>query len=766
MVTTISGLPFNSITYIDDVSINDILSYMGTTITPPYVNRYLTVGNFGSFKTPSFPRILATDLSGSVDTTFNMGIGFNSVVRCMATQSDGKIIVGGDFTSYSGSSTNYLVRINPNGTKDTTFTATVNSGVYCVAIQSDNKVVIGGNFTTINAVAVPRIGRLTSTGTRDTTFNPGTAGASSTVRDLKIQSDGKIIVTGAFTSYSGSARNYIVRTNNSGSIDTAFNVGTGFNATSYNCDILSDGKIIVSGTWSTYSGSATNRIIRLNTNGTKDTTFNIGTGFDNVTNTSKVRSDGKILVGGQFTSYNGSSNNYIVRLNSDGTKDTTFNVGTGLDKTWGAGITNGISFGTNGNTYLTSDSLTYSGSIVNNIFKLKDNGTIDTTFDSGVGLDAFGIALLVSSSRIYVGGTFLAYKYPNARKISMIDETGEISSSFNMGIGFNAIVYKCLQQSDKKIVVAGTQTFYNATSSNYLTRLNPDGTKDSTFNIGVGFNNQCTSVSKQTDGKLIVGGVFSSFSGSTINNILRLNTSGSRDTSFNVGTGANGAVSHIISQTDGKTLIVGAFTTYNGSTVNRIARLNSDGTRDTTFNMGVGFGGQVMYAVTQSDGKYITIGSFTTYSGSTTNYIARLNTDGTKDTTFNIGTGFNNSALSLAIQSDGKIISTGIFTSYSGSSSNYIIRLNPNGTKDTTFNVGTGLNTLGGSYPGITIDSDGIIYCTGNFASYSGSQSHGIVSINPSGSINTVFNLGTASFNSTGKGYSYSADVSQIIPVI
>jgi hypothetical protein len=78
MVTTINGATFGSITYIDGVSINDIASYMGATITPPIPNYYYAVGSFGSFNAPSFKRLVATDLSGSIDTSFNMGAGFNN----------------------------------------------------------------------------------------------------------------------------------------------------------------------------------------------------------------------------------------------------------------------------------------------------------------------------------------------------------------------------------------------------------------------------------------------------------------------------------------------------------------------------------------------------------------------------------------------------------------------------------------------------------------------------------------------------------------
>ncbi len=121
MVTTVNGAPFNSIIYLNGISINSIANYMGATITPPLPDYMYLVGAFQSYKSPVYTRILRTDLSGNVDTTFNMGAGANNNVLTMVTQSDGKILIGGLFTAYSGSTNQSMVRINTNGTKDTTF---------------------------------------------------------------------------------------------------------------------------------------------------------------------------------------------------------------------------------------------------------------------------------------------------------------------------------------------------------------------------------------------------------------------------------------------------------------------------------------------------------------------------------------------------------------------------------------------------------------------------------------------------------------------
>ena len=769
MVTSIGGVPFGSILYIDGVSINDIASYMGTTITPLIPNYYYAVGSFGSFNAPSFKRLVATDLSGSIDTTFNMGVGFNSTVRSMATQSDGKIIVGGDFTTYSGSATNYLIRLNTNGTKDTTFTTPVlNQAVYSIAVQSDNKIIIGGAFTTVSGVAAPRIARLGSDGARDATFNVGTAGAGAIVRDIKIQSDGKVIAVGDFVAYSGSTSNRIVRINTNGTLDTTFVTGTGLGNNAVNVNIQSDGKILVVGAFASYSGSTNNYIVRINTDGTKDTSFILGTGFNSTVSIAKLRSDGKLTIAGAFTTYSGSSRNYIARLNSNGTVDTGFNVGTGLNTGWAGGLNNSIEFDLENNTYLASDNFTYSGSFIPRIFKVKDNGTLDLTYNPGIGLSRFAIANLISGSRLYTAGTFVNYQTPGAPGIAMVSDSATLSSSFNPGIGFNGDVYTLARQSDGKVIAGGAFTNYSGSTSTRLVRINTNGTLDATFNVGTaGATNLIQDLALQTDGKIIVGGQFTTYSGSSTSTtrLMRLNTNGTLDLTYNTGVGLNSYTLTVLPTADGKVLALGVFTTYSGSTVNYITRTNANGTRDTTFNTGTGFNSFGYTAVTQSDGKYIVGGSFSTYSGSSANRgIARLNTDGTLDLTFNDGAGFNQLVSAVAMQSDGKIIAGGNFTTYSGSSINRIARLNSNGTLDTTFNVGTGIDTQVATN-GITVDADGIIYCVGNFTTYSGSAVQGIVAINPNGTINQTFYSGlTASFNGTGRGFTINETAYRLIP--
>jgi uncharacterized delta-60 repeat protein len=193
------------------------------------------------------------------------------------------------------------------------------------------------------------------------------------------------------------------------------------------------------------------------------------------------------------------------------------------------------------------------------------------------------------------------------------------------GAGFNDFVLTTVVQPDGKILAGGGFTMYNSVSnSSRIARLNSDGSIDPSFTIGTGFNNYVYTIALQSDGKIVVGGSFTSFNGTGVNRIARLNTDGSLDLTFFPGTGFNSDVATTVVQPDGKIIVGGAFTSFNGAGINRIARLNTDGSLDAAFNPGTGFNANVRSINIQSDGKIIAAGEFTSYNGIIRTRIARI----------------------------------------------------------------------------------------------------------------------------------------------
>jgi uncharacterized delta-60 repeat protein len=700
-----------------------------------YYTSYQTAYYFGGgFTLTDFVvanNAISLNTDGSKDTSFDIGSGFGFSVFSTEIQSDGKILAGGDFTTFTGSSQNYLIRLNSDGSKDTSFDIGngFNSSVQSTSIQSDGKILVGGYFTTFTGSTQNRLIRLNSNGSKDTSFDIG-SGFNFYVFSTSIQSDGKILVGGTFTTFTGSSQNCLIRLNSNGSKDSTFNIGTGFNSifsSVYSTPIQSDGKILVGGDFVSYQGSTQNYLIRLNSDGSKDTSFNIGSGFGSIVYSIAIQSDGKILVGGDFTTFSGSSQNRLIRLNSDGSKDTSFDIGTGFnDEVYS------INVQSDGKILVGGTFTTFTGSSQNCFIRLNSNGSKDTSFDIGTGFGSFVRSTQIQSNgKILVGGDFTTFSGSSQNGI-LKTLNYSLDTSFNIGTGFNNNVYSIIIQSDEKVLVGGQFTTYQGSTQNYLIRLNTDGSKDTSFNIGTGFGNLIRSIVIQSDGKVLVGGDYTTFTGSTQNRLIRLNSNGSKDTSFDIGNGFNSSVQSTSIQSDGKILVGGNFTTFTGSTQNRLIRLNSNGSKDTSFDIGSGFNGNVQSTSIQSDGKILVGGSFTTFTGSSQNRLIRFNSDGSKDTSFNIGTGFNNSVFTIAIQSDGKVLVGGFFTTFNGSTQNCLIRLNTDGSKDTSFNIGSG---FGGIVYSIAIQSDGKILVGGLFNTYNGSSALHNVLLNSDGSI-------------------------------
>ena len=319
---------------------------------------------------------------------------------------------------------------------------------------------------------------------------------------------------------------------------------------------------------------------------------------------------------------------------------------------------------------------------------------------------------------------------------SLVFTAGTVDKSFPFGptYGFESDIYDIKVQADGKILVAGdTSQYYNYGGNSYdmqgLIRLNSDGTVDDGFDIiknsycyGGGFDNSVLTIAIQPDGKILLGGYFTSFDRdnncNTANRIIRLNSDGSRDLTFNTGDAFDSNVYSIVVQPDGKILVGGRFVTYNGNDAYYIIRLNSNGSIDSSFHIGndsVSFDNYVNIIKLQSDGKIICGGNFTVYSGVSQNYITRLNSNGTLDTTFQIGNGFNNVVYAIGLQSDGKIIVGGDFIYFDNNDLVYgnIVRLNINGTLDTYFGYG-----LDNPVYSITIQSNDKILVGGDFVTY------------------------------------------------
>lgn len=686
-----------------------------------------------------------------IDTNFGVFPGLNNPVLTSALQADGKILVGGHLIAYQGLPINYLIRLNPDGRKDESFNLGkgLNAGVYSVAVQTDGKILVGGNFTKFQDSNQNYLIRLNPDGSKDNSFDIGTGFIKSrnydrggVVNTILVQPDGKILVGGGFKSYKGINQNYLIRLNSDGTKDTTFNIGDGFDETVYCLSIQNDGKILAGGGFSKFEGLSQNCLIRLNNDGTKDTSFNIITGFNSAVRTILIQPNEKILAGGWFFEFQGEIKTGLISLNKDGSKDVPFNLKFGLNHN-----VESLCLQPDGKILAGGNFVNYSKPDENHIIRLNVDGSIDASFKTGSG---FGIENgstintinLQNNGKLIVGGDFSTFQDIRNNYLISLNADGSKDDSFNKGNGLSNLVKTVALQSDDKILAGGKFTTHNEVSQNYIIRFNSDGSKDSSFNIETGFNGVVNTINQQTDGKIIVGGAFTKYKNENNYSFIRLNSDGSKDSSFNTGTnGFSNTVNCTAIQTDGKILVGGLFSNYQNVSQNRLIRLNTDGSKDVSFNIGTGFDAEVLSLSLQIDGKIIVGGKFKNYQGVGQNYLIRLNADGSKDASFNIGTGFGSiytlgDILSIVVQPDGKIIVGGRFKYYQNQTQNYIIRLNADGSIDSTFKTNNGFSYYVNS---IALQKDGKIIVAGEFSIYNNNTANRIARLNSDGSIDTTF---------------------------
>jgi uncharacterized delta-60 repeat protein len=425
-----------------------------------------------------------------------------------------------------------------------------------------------------------------------------------------------------------------------------------------------------------------------------------------------VQADGKIVVAGEVDPLDEPGSDFAVaRYNADGSLDT--------------------SFGTGGRVRI-------------------DFSTNDTNSMSGVAVQADGkIVVVCSLNQGATGWDFgVARLNPDGSPDMSFDGDGRQTIDF--GVTDNSAAGVALQ-ADGKILVAGDSG---------VARLNPNGSLDASFGTGgketsVGGG----SVAVEADGKIVVAGSLG---------VARLNHDGSLDTSF--GTGGKQTIDFggqpiyasealaVTLQADGKIVLAGVPATYYLGFKFAVARLNTDGSLDTSFD-GDGRvltdipegaadypGGPGSVAV-QADGKIVVVGTTSArltpidYGTIPESFaeVARYNADGSLDTSF--GTAgrvtldfgsTNDSASGVVVQADGKIVVAG------GSDGDFAVaRLNPDGSLDTSFGTGGKQTVDFGGYDGasdVALQADGKIVLAGGT-----DGGFAVARLNADGSLDTSF---------------------------
>lgn len=283
------------------------------------------------------------------------------------------------------------------------------------------------------------------------------------------------------------------------------------------------------------------------------------------------------------------------------------------------------------------------------------------------------------------------------------------------------------------------------------------GSLDGTFQPP-GLSSDVNAVLVQPDGKVVVGGLFRTAGGASHPHVVRLNSDGTVDAAFDPlgATGkTSGSVNTVLRQPDGKIIAVGRFTrTDDNALRNNVARFNADGSLDAGFDPAVPFDG--FGAALQPDGKLLVAGEIFQTSPTIAYYlhIIRLNPDGTTDGSFNFTPvpGAGSTTVALAVQPDGKIVLGSIFAKIGGATRTNIARLNADGSLDAGFDTGAGVTSSRHTawVQAIVLQSDGTMFIGGTFDKVNGAARGNVARLTATGALDTTYtpalNLNNAVF--------------------
>ncbi|MCX6926903.1 MAG: hypothetical protein NT154_27405, partial [Verrucomicrobia bacterium] len=496
----------------------------------------------------------------------------------------------------------------------------------------------------------------------------------------------------------------------------------GDSLTAYALLVQPDGRILLSGYFNGPNG-ATLRLARFNPDGQWDSTFNPGSGPDNYVVCLALQTDGHLLIGGGFTSVNGVPRSHMARLINELTAPPVPTLTSAYVTSWaGSNATFEVSM-----VGLPPFSFQWQFTGTN----LPGRTALPLQLTNLLAADAGLYTLVVSNA----SGTVTSAPV----RLTVLTATarpGTLDSTFHPGGGGSeGIVFSLAEQPDGKVFVGGYFSTFDGEPHGGLVRLYPDGSVDTNFTAS-GYVGQgaVTWVLLQPDGKLVVRGWFTNFNGVSVTNLVRLDPNGSLDPSFTASinmTDACGGLGTAVPmpmalQPDGKIVIGGPFGEVNGVAVTNLVRLDPDGSIDPGFTTSFSAAYCTAAIALQPDGRMLTGGA---------GGVTRLETNGVSDASFNAGPiGW---VVAIVLQPDGKIVIGGGFQMVHGVPRVNLARLNPDGTLDETFVPPVSDWLANSQVNTLVLQPDGKLV-----AGLWTTEAPGVARFNPDGSLDSSFHRG------------------------
>lgn len=630
----------------------------------------------------------------------------------LSADHSGNIFLHQHFDHLNGEYVGSLAKLDANGKLATDFNDLITDGVVVnFGVQQDGKILISGDFTIINGAKVPNLVRLNPDGTIDASFHSALAQA----RDFQFQSDGKIIVR---------TESRLERLNTDGSIDPTFSM-IGYFYSSGPFKVGPDDHIYIS----TYSN-----VYRLMPNGGDDPDFFVGEGVnESHISALEVQSDGKVIIGGFFTSFNNHPTQSLARLLPDGQVDTGFDLGAGP-----AGQIFQIVERQNKNILIGGQFSQYNGQPAS-LVEIRPDGSLKHII-AVVSTNWITTIIETPDQKITIGGEFTNVNGMERSYVAQFNTDYTINNVFDPLISYSNPNGRFLHaRKNGAVITGGSHDFWGildapTATDKKIVQLTPLGEYDEAYAPQFPYDRpHILSSLLQKDEKLILGGFVQEYNGPTL---ARYNADGTKDNAFNIGTGPGnttvqyGAFAYAMAERNDTLYLGGNFEKFNGVPSQSLVAIHPDGSIAKTFSV---FPPQThMHGIAfQSDGRIIVLGDFPFPSG--LRRIVRLNADGSLDEGFGIASMSGNLA-AIKVDDHDRIYVAGSIYTINGALVNSLVRLLPSGNLDTSFGTGTGF-AGNDDVRIVELLPNGLIAAGGYFMGYNGVEANGFVMLDQTGAI-------------------------------
>jgi uncharacterized delta-60 repeat protein len=507
---------------------------------------------------------------GAFDPSFRVSVEAWTSIEAIAQQVDGKLVIGGNFSSVNGVPCDGLARLYPDGTLDTSFHPSLEpSGVSAMALQTDGKLLIGGDVRSVNGVVCHGLARLHSDGRLDESFAPASNSVPS-VMALAVQPDGKVLAAVHHSAVS-QATSHLARLLADGSVDGSFSAqaGESHDGLIHAIAVQPDGKILMAGSFLTINGLPRRGIARLHPDGSLDLSFNPGSGAE-VQNL-VLQPDGRIVVVGAFNQFNGVPRGGVARLNADGSLDLGFDT----DLVEGGPFS--VALQSDGRILVGGSFTSVAGLARNGIARLNSDGTLDRGFDPRGGVQPItdgcvrAIVVQADGKIVIAGSDFLSFDdFPCHRICRLFGDLGPSAPTISV-------------QPDSQIIPAGsTATFsVNATGTLplfYQWLFNGNTILAATNQVLTLDHVQFPQAGQYA---VVVSNVVGSVTGYAML-IVESARPGNLDASFKPALAGRGARPVLATESGGRLYVAQALV-GTGSPRNELVRLHQDGSLDTWF---------------------------------------------------------------------------------------------------------------------------------------------------------------------------------------